>query len=60
VVEVRLGSTEQHGRAALMGDRDNAAAIAVYRRLGYTYRRVAAAHLEYRWFAASGLAGPSG
>ncbi|GAA1113996.1 hypothetical protein GCM10009630_09140 [Kribbella jejuensis] len=31
------------GRAALMVDNDNAAAIAVYRRLGYTYRQVAAA-----------------
>jgi GNAT superfamily N-acetyltransferase len=36
---------KQHGRAALMVDRANAAAIAVYRRLGYTYRHVAAAHL---------------
>ena len=35
---------KRHGRAALMVDRDNAAAIAVYRRLGYTYRSVAAAH----------------
>ncbi|HWD79298.1 MAG TPA: GNAT family N-acetyltransferase [Kribbella sp.] len=34
---------KSYGRAALMVDRDNAAAIAVYRRLGYTYRRVAAA-----------------
>jgi ribosomal protein S18 acetylase RimI-like enzyme len=31
------------GRAALMVDAENAAAIAVYRRLGYTYRSVAAA-----------------
>jgi ribosomal protein S18 acetylase RimI-like enzyme len=29
----------------LMVDRDNAAAIAVYRRLGYIYREVAAARL---------------
>ncbi|GAB3939884.1 hypothetical protein GCM10029976_056850 [Kribbella albertanoniae] len=35
---------KQHGRAGLMVDRDNPAAIAVYHRLGYTYRRVAAAH----------------
>ncbi|TDW18514.1 GNAT family N-acetyltransferase [Kribbella kalugense] len=34
---------KRYGRAALMVDRGNAAAIAVYRRLGYTYRRVAAA-----------------
>ncbi|HEY3555926.1 MAG TPA: GNAT family N-acetyltransferase [Kribbella sp.] len=34
---------KRHGRAALMVDRSNAAAIAVYERLGYTYRRVAAA-----------------
>ena len=36
---------KQHGRAALMVDGDNAAAIAVYRTLGYAYRRVAAARL---------------
>ncbi len=36
---------KQHGRVGLMVDRDNATAIAVYHRLGYTYRRVAAAHL---------------
>ncbi len=36
---------KQHGRVGLMVDGDNLAAIAVYRRLGYTYRRVAAAHL---------------
>lgn len=35
---------KRHGRAGLMVDRENAAAIAVYHRLGYTYRRVAAAH----------------
>ncbi|GAA1675054.1 hypothetical protein GCM10009745_17630 [Kribbella yunnanensis] len=35
---------KRHGRAGLMVDRDNPAAIAVYHRLGYTYRRVAAAH----------------
>ncbi|MEU4192856.1 GNAT family N-acetyltransferase [Kribbella sp. NPDC026611] len=34
---------KQHGQAALMVDRTNDAAIAVYRRLGYTYRSVAAA-----------------
>lgn len=34
---------KSYGRAALMVDGDNAAAIAVYRRLGYTYRQVAAA-----------------
>ncbi|MFK4083709.1 GNAT family N-acetyltransferase [Kribbella sp. NPDC020789] len=34
---------KRHGRAGLMVDRDNVAAIAVYHRLGYTYRRVAAA-----------------
>ncbi|GAB2665074.1 GNAT family N-acetyltransferase [Kribbella swartbergensis] len=36
---------KQHGRAALMVDRENAAAISLYQRLGYTYRRVAAAHV---------------
>lgn len=36
---------KQHGRVGLMVDRENAAAIAVYQRLGYTYRHVAAAHL---------------
>lgn len=34
---------KRYGRAALMVHGDNAAAIAVYRRLGYTYRSVAAA-----------------
>ncbi|NIK55107.1 GNAT family N-acetyltransferase [Kribbella shirazensis] len=34
---------KRHGLAALMVDGTNAAAIAVYRRLGYTYRGVAAA-----------------
>lgn len=34
---------KSYGRAALMVDKDNAAAITVYRRLGYTYRQVAAA-----------------
>ncbi|MEU8222585.1 GNAT family N-acetyltransferase [Kribbella sp. NPDC048915] len=38
---------KRHGRAALMVDGENAAAIAVYRRLGYTYRRVAAASLAH-------------
>jgi ribosomal protein S18 acetylase RimI-like enzyme len=37
---------KHHGRAALMVDGANAAAIAVYRRLGYTYRRVAAASVR--------------
>lgn len=36
---------KRHGQAALMVDRENAAAIAVYRRLGYTYRAVAGAQL---------------
>ncbi|WP_405063531.1 GNAT family N-acetyltransferase [Kribbella sp. NBC_01505] len=35
---------KRHGRAGLMVDRDNPAAIAVYHRLGYSYRHVAAAH----------------
>lgn len=35
-----------HGRVGLMVDRDNAPAISVYRRLGYTYRAVAAASVE--------------
>jgi ribosomal protein S18 acetylase RimI-like enzyme len=35
---------KRHGRVALMVNGDNAAAIAVYERLGYRYRRVAAAH----------------
>ncbi|GAA2839071.1 GNAT family N-acetyltransferase [Kribbella solani] len=34
---------KRHGRAALMVDGDNAA---VYERLGYTYRKVAAARLR--------------
>jgi ribosomal protein S18 acetylase RimI-like enzyme len=38
---------KRYGRAALMVDGDNAAAIAVYRRLGYTYRRVAAASVRF-------------
>ena len=37
---------KRHGRVALMVDGDNPAAIAVYRRLGYTYRRVAAAGMH--------------
>jgi ribosomal protein S18 acetylase RimI-like enzyme len=37
---------KRHGRAALMVDAGNAAAIAVYQRLGYTYRRVAAASVR--------------
>jgi ribosomal protein S18 acetylase RimI-like enzyme len=36
---------KRHGRCGLMVDTDNAAAIAVYQRLGYTYRPVAAAWL---------------
>jgi predicted GNAT family acetyltransferase len=36
---------QRHGQAGLMVDGDNAAAIGVYRRLGYTYRHVAAAHM---------------
>ncbi|TDD21009.1 GNAT family N-acetyltransferase [Kribbella turkmenica] len=36
---------KRHGRVGLMVDRDNATAIALYDRLGYTYRRVAAAHV---------------
>jgi hypothetical protein len=35
-----------HGRVGLMVDAANAAAISVYRRLGYTYRAVAAASVE--------------
>jgi ribosomal protein S18 acetylase RimI-like enzyme len=34
-----------YGQAGLMVHSGNEAAIAVYRRLGYTYRSVAAAHL---------------
>lgn len=34
---------KRHGRAALMVDGDNAAAIGLYRKLGYAYHRVAAA-----------------
>lgn len=37
---------KRHGRAGLMVDGDNVAAIAVYHRLGYTYRRVAAAGFQ--------------
>lgn len=37
---------KQHGRAGLMVDGDNPVAIAVYHRLGYTYRRVAAASVR--------------
>jgi GNAT superfamily N-acetyltransferase len=36
----------RHGRAGLMVDADNAAAISIYRRLGYTYRPVAAARIS--------------
>ncbi len=36
---------KRHGRTALMVHGDNEAAIAVYRKLGYKYRAVAAAHL---------------
>ncbi|TCO47768.1 FR47-like protein [Kribbella antiqua] len=36
---------KRHGQAGLMVDGDNAAAISVYRRLGYAYRPVAAAHM---------------
>ena len=35
---------KRHGRAALMVDANNPAAIKVYRNLGYTYSAVAAAH----------------
>ncbi|TDD42475.1 GNAT family N-acetyltransferase, partial [Nonomuraea terrae] len=34
-----------HGRAALMVDDDNAAALAVYERIGYRRRPVMAAHV---------------
>jgi ribosomal protein S18 acetylase RimI-like enzyme len=34
---------KRHGQVGLMVHHDNEAAIAVYRKLGYTYRRVAAA-----------------
>jgi ribosomal protein S18 acetylase RimI-like enzyme len=37
---------KRHGRVGLMVDGDNAAAIKVYERLGYTYRRVAAASVR--------------
>jgi predicted GNAT family acetyltransferase len=37
---------KRHGRVGLMVDGDNAAAIAVYHRLGYTYRHVAAASVR--------------
>lgn len=36
---------KRHGRAGLMVHGDNEAAIGVYRKLGYTYRGVAAAHV---------------
>ncbi|MEV6411957.1 GNAT family N-acetyltransferase [Kribbella sp. NPDC051718] len=36
---------KRHGRTGLMVHGDNEAAIAVYRKLGYTYRAVAAAHM---------------
>jgi ribosomal protein S18 acetylase RimI-like enzyme len=45
---------KRHGRAALMVDGDNAAAIGLYRKLGYTYREVAAVGRVTEW------AGPSG
>ena len=38
---------KRHGLAALMVDAANAAAISVYRKLGYTYRPAAAAHATY-------------
>jgi GNAT superfamily N-acetyltransferase len=37
---------KQHGRVGLIVDGSNATAIALYQRLGYTYRRVAAAHVR--------------
>lgn len=37
---------KRHGRVGLMVDGDNVAAIKVYERLGYTYRRVAAASVR--------------
>ncbi len=37
---------KQHGRVGLIVDGSNAVAIAVYERLGYTYRRVAAADIQ--------------
>ncbi|WP_327639258.1 GNAT family N-acetyltransferase [Kribbella sp. NBC_00482] len=37
---------KRHGRVGLMVDGDNAPAIKVYERLGYTYRRVAAASVR--------------
>jgi predicted GNAT family acetyltransferase len=36
---------KRHGLTGLMVHGDNEAAIAVYRKLGYTYRAVAAAHM---------------
>jgi predicted GNAT family acetyltransferase len=37
---------KRHGGRALMVDAGNAAAIAIYQKLGYTYRGVAAASVE--------------
>lgn len=37
---------KRHGRCGLIVEADNAAAIAVYQRLGYTYRSVAAAWVD--------------